>query len=217
MSIVINPHVSIYSNDQFKSLCCEWKYLWRLTAILCYTSQIWFNLRPTSPAASPWIVVREKSGCGHQNKSREGMHDRGEGVWTVCRMEQKWVRFWNWMIHIQSHPLRLSWSTALLIFVWYFKLFNPLRRISCHGRNHSQASCEYSLTIFLCCQHHSEYLLLGSKFSTNLLFAASKCHVTIQQRGSSRCSKWPNRKGSLQWWNIPGSLYKEEEAAEKDH
>ena len=60
-----------------------------------------------------------------------------------------------------------------------------LRRISCHGRNHSQASCEYSLTIFLCCQHHSEYSLFGSKFSTNLLFAASKCHVTMQQRGSS--------------------------------
>ena len=74
-----------------------------------------------------------------------------------------------------------------------------LRRISCHGRNHSQASCEYSLTTFLCCQHHSEYSLLGSKFSTNLLFAASKCHVTIQQRGNSRCSKWPNRMGSLQW------------------
>ena len=74
-----------------------------------------------------------------------------------------------------------------------------LRRISCHGRNHSQASCEYSLTIFLCCQHHSEYSLLGSKFSTNLLFAASKCHVTIQRRGSSRCSKWPNRRGWLQW------------------
>ena len=60
-----------------------------------------------------------------------------------------------------------------------------LRRISCHGRNHSQAGCEYSLTIFLCCQHHSEYSLLGSKFSTNLLFAASECHVTMQQRGSS--------------------------------
>ena len=74
-----------------------------------------------------------------------------------------------------------------------------LRRISCHGRNHSQAGCEYSLTIFLCCQHHSEYSLLGSKFSTNLLFAASKCHVTIQRRGSSRCSKWPNRMGWLQW------------------
>ena len=57
-----------------------------------------------------------------------------------------------------------------------------LRRISCHGRNHSQASCEYSLTIFLCCQDHSEYSLLGSKCSTNLLFAASKCHVTMQQR-----------------------------------
>ena len=38
---------------------------------------------------------------------------------------------------------------------------------------------------FLCCQHHSEYSLLGSKFSTNFLFAANKCHVTIQQRGSS--------------------------------
>ena len=61
-----------------------------------------------------------------------------------------------------------------------------LRWISCHGRNHSQASCEYLLTIFLCCQNHSEYLLLGSKFSTNLLFAASKCHVTIQQCCSSR-------------------------------
>ena len=60
-----------------------------------------------------------------------------------------------------------------------------LRRISCHGRNHSQASCEYSLTIFLCCQHYSEYSLLGSKFSTNLLFGASKCHVTMQQCGSS--------------------------------
>ena len=66
-----------------------------------------------------------------------------------------------------------------------------LRRISCHGGNHSQASCEYSLTIFLCCQHHSEYSMLGSKFSNNLLFAASKCHVTIQRRSSSRCSKWP--------------------------
>ena len=55
-----------------------------------------------------------------------------------------------------------------------------LRRISCNGRKHSQASCEYSLTIFLCCQHHSEYSLLGSKFSTNLLFAANKCHVTIK-------------------------------------
>ena len=63
--------------------------------------------------------------------------------------------------------------------------FVVLRRISCHGRNHSQASYEYSLTIFLCCQHHSEYSLLGSKFSTNLLFPASKCHVTMHQRGSS--------------------------------
>ena len=60
-----------------------------------------------------------------------------------------------------------------------------LRRISCHGRNHSQANCEYSLTIFLCCQHHSEHSLLGLKFSTNLLFAASKYHVTMQQRSSS--------------------------------
>ena len=33
MSIVIKHHVSIYLNDQFKSLCCKWKYVWRLTAI----------------------------------------------------------------------------------------------------------------------------------------------------------------------------------------
>ena len=55
-----------------------------------------------------------------------------------------------------------------------------LRRISCHGRKHLQAGCEYSLTICLCCQHHSDYWLLGSKFSTNLLFTANKCQVTIK-------------------------------------
>ena len=66
---------------------------------------------------------------------------------------------------------------AFLAFLYFLhKIQGPaLRRISCHGRNHSQASCEYSLTIFLCCQHHSESSLLGSKFSTNLLFEASKC------------------------------------------
>ena len=110
----------------------------------------------------------------------------------------------------QSIPAKVSqtftdglWQqfSFFLLLRYYAELqfFSKLRRISCHGRNHSQASCEYSLTIFLCCQHHSEYLLLGSKFSTNLLFAASKCHVTMEQRGSSRCSKWPNRMGSLQW------------------
>ena len=57
----------------------------------------------------------------------------------------------------------------------------PLRRISCHGKNHSHTRCEYSETIFLCYHHYSEYSLLGSKFSTDLLFAASKCHVTIQR------------------------------------
>ena len=57
-----------------------------------------------------------------------------------------------------------------------------LRRISCHGRNDSHTRCEYSETIFLCYHHYNEYSLLGSKFSTNLLFAASKCHVTIQRQ-----------------------------------
>ena len=33
---------------------------------------------------------------------------------------------------------------------------------------------------FVIYHHCSEYSLLSSKFSTNLLFAASKCHVTIQ-------------------------------------
>ena len=56
-----------------------------------------------------------------------------------------------------------------------------LRRNSCHGKNHSHTRCEYSETIFLCYHHYSEYSLLGSNFSTNLLFAASKCHVTIQR------------------------------------
>ena len=45
---------------------------------------------------------------------------------------------------------------------------------------------------FLSWQKSLAYSLLGSKFSTNLLFVASKCHVTIQRRGSSRWSKWPN-------------------------
>ena len=49
-------------------------------------------------------------------------------------------------------------------------------------KNHSHTSCEYSETIFLCYHHYSEYSLPGSKFSTNLLFAASKCHVTIQRQ-----------------------------------
>ena len=61
-------------------------------------------------------------------------------------------------------------------------LAHALRRISCHGKNHSHTRCEYSETIFLCHHHYSEYSLLGSKFSTTLLFAESKCHVTIQRQ-----------------------------------
>ena len=45
---------------------------------------------------------------------------------------------------------------------------------------------------FHCYHHHSEYSLLGSKFSTNLLFAASKCTSQYNDSGSSRCSKCPN-------------------------
>ena len=106
----------------------------------------------------------------------------------------------NWLLFVflSNLIINLMYKIKKLYFNDQHK-FRVLRQISCYGRNHSQASCEYSLTIFLCCQHHSEYSLLGSKFSTNLLFAASKCHVTIQQHGSSRCSKWPNRMGSLQW------------------
>ena len=37
-------------------------------------------------------------------------------------------------------------------------------------------------TIFLCHHHCSEYSLLGWKFSTNLLFTASKCHVAIRRQ-----------------------------------
>ena len=62
------------------------------------------------------------------------------------------------------------------------RVHQALRRISCHGKNHSHTRCEYSETIFLCYHHYSEYSLLGSKFSTNLLFTVSKCHVTIQRQ-----------------------------------
>ena len=34
--------------------------------------------------------------------------------------------------------------------------------------------------------------LLGSKFSTNLLFAASKCTSQYNDSGSSTCSRWLN-------------------------
>ena len=61
-----------------------------------------------------------------------------------------------------------------------------------------------------------EWFLRREEIRLKLLFAASKCHVTIQRGGSSRCSKWPNRMEWLQWWNIAESFYKEEEAAEKD-
>ena len=46
--------------------------------------------------------------------------------------------------------------------------------------------------IFLCYYNYSEYSLLGSIFSTNLLFAASTCTSQYKESGSSRCSKWPN-------------------------
>ena len=48
-------------------------------------------------------------------------------------------------------------------------------------------------TIFLCYRHCSEYSLLGSKFSTDLLFAASKCHVTIQRRWQFKMFKMAER------------------------
>ena len=47
--------------------------------------------------------------------------------------------------------------------------------------------------IFLCHQHYSEYSLFGSKFSTNLLFGASKCHVTIQRQWQFKMFKMAER------------------------
>ena len=46
---------------------------------------------------------------------------------------------------------------------------------------------------FFCYQHYSEYSLLGLKFSTNLLFAASKCHVTIQRQQLFKMFKMAER------------------------
>ena len=60
-----------------------------------------------------------------------------------------------------------------------------------------QKSLAYPMQIFvdnfLCYQHCSEYSLLGSKFSTNLLFAASKCHVTVQRQWEFKMFKMAER------------------------
>ena len=42
-------------------------------------------------------------------------------------------------------------------------------------------------------RHYSEYSLLGSEFSTNLLFVASKYHVTIQQQWQLKMFKMAER------------------------
>ena len=74
------------------------------------------------------------------------------------------------------------------------RLLNPfLRRISSHDRNHSHARCEYFQTTFLCYHHYTEYSLLGSKVSTDLLFGASKCHVTIERQWQFKMFKMAER------------------------
>ena len=69
-----------------------------------------------------------------------------------------------------ENPLRLPPST--------WRSSADLRRISCHGRSHSQASCEYSLKICLCCQHHSEY-------SERKMFQERKIRAHIKSQGCS--------------------------------
>ena len=63
-----------------------------------------------------------------------------------------------------------------------------------------QKSLAYSLQIFvdnlLCHHHYSEYSLLGSKFSTNLLFVVSKCHITIQRQWLFKMFKMAERSDS---------------------
>ena len=110
--------------------------------------------------------------------------------------------------------LALLVPTPKAIVPMSLKFCRVLRWISCHGKNHSHTRCEYLSTIFLCYQHCSGYSLLGSKFSTNLLFAASKCHVTIQRLGVQDVQNG-RTIGWLQWWNIPGSLYKEKRLQRK--
>ena len=67
------------------------------------------------------------------------------------------------------------------------------RRISCHGRNYSQEGFVVMAEItpklpantrtqFSCYHHCSKYSPIGWKFSSNLLLAASKCHVTIRRQ-----------------------------------
>ena len=62
-----------------------------------------------------------------------------------------------------------------------------------------QKSLAYSSSLrifadnFFCYHRCSEYSLLGCKFSTNLLFAASKCHVTIQRQWQFEMFKMAKR------------------------
>ena len=101
------------------------------------------------------------------------------------------------------------------IVTWHLLAANSkFRRISCHGKNHSHTRCEYSETIFLCYHHYSEYSLLGSKFSTNLLFAAGKCHVTIQQQWQFKMFKMAEGSDGCSE-TIAGSLYKEKRLQRK--
>ena len=71
--------------------------------------------------------------------------------------------------------------------------FMSFRRISCHGRNHSHARCEYSWTIsFFVITTTASTRCLVQNFQ--LICCSQRVNATSQYNdsGSSRCSKWPN-------------------------
>ena len=84
------------------------------------------------------------------------------------------------MFHHCNHPIRFGHFEHLelprrCIVTWHLLAANSkLRRISCHGRNHSEASCEYSLTIFLCCQDPQGGNLKNSEQGGSVYFFGSK-------------------------------------------
>ena len=89
----------------------------------------------------------------------------------------------------------LSYKRIFAAYLW--KSVAALRQISCHGRNHLLSRILFAAnTAFLCYHNYSENSPSGWKFSTNLLFAASKCYMLTtwqcMDSHSSSFSKWLN-------------------------
>ena len=122
----------------------------------------------------------------------------GETLLATCtrkkRLQRKMTKDYYW-IGVQGNigMFSKSWSdrNSLILLSLFERPARPMF-IKMRRQEIVMRASEYLLT-------RCEWFLRREEIRLNLLFAVSKCDVTIQQRSSSRCSKWPNRMGSLQW------------------